>query len=206
MKSNTSNPTVTGGITDMPTTRVAAKQLGLTKYATGKPCHKGHTTYRYVASGLCAACAAERAKTRYDGGWRQDKTNRPQVNRKWNASAKAAESKARWKEKDPKRAWAVCATGGAKSRALLRGIQFELTSQYVLSITPDVCPVFGTPFVFTGNKVMVPESASIDRIDPSRGYVPGNVVVISVKANAIKNAYTSADIRRVADWLEGLGL
>lgn len=206
MRSNISNPTVAEGITEMPASRLEARQQGVKKYFTGQPCGKGHTSYRYVASGMCAMCTAERAKRRYDGGWRQAKTNRVEVNRKWNNSGKAAESKARWKAKDPKRAWAVYATGGAKVRAQLAGIPFTITSQYLLSITPDECPVFGTKFEFIGNKTMRPESASVDRLDPSRGYVPGNVVVISVKANAIKNAYTSSDIRRVADWLVGYGL
>lgn len=124
--------------------------------------------------------------------------------RRWNATEKAREHKDRWRAKDPKRAWAVYATGGAKARAALRGIPFTLTSEYVLSITPDSCPVFGTPFSFIGNKVVSANSASLDRIDPDKGYVQGNVAVISAKANAIKNAYDAADIRRVADWLEGV--
>lgn len=206
MTSDISGLTVTEGIIEMPATRITAKQVGSTKYRTGKPCHKGHVTYRYTASGLCAACAAERAKTRYEGGWRQDRTNRPAVNRKWNASEKAAESKARWKAKDPKRAWAVYATGGAKSRAMLNDIEFGITSDYVKSITPDACPVFGTPFVFTGNGKIGPRSATLDRLVPSKGYVEGNVVVISHKANMIKSASTSDDIRKVADWLSGYGL
>jgi hypothetical protein len=206
MKYNTSSPTVGKGIIDMPSTRLQAKMLGSTKYATGKPCRKGHTTYRYTTSGICASCAATRAKQRYAGGWRQDKTNRPQANRAWNASAKAAEAKQRWKDKDPKRAWAVSATGGAKSRAALAGISFDITSEYILSITPDVCPVFGTSFVFIGNRKVGAASATLDKLNPNLGYVEGNVAVISRKANMIKSAYGSTDIEKVAAWLAKMGL
>jgi ribosomal protein L9 len=48
-------------------------------------------------------------------------------------------------------------------------------------------------------------SASLDRLNPSLGYIEGNVVVISMKANAIKNAYGAQDIARVAEWLEEQG-
>jgi len=193
------------GITDMPTSRYEAKDNGNTKYYTGKPCHKGHTTYRYTASGLCAACASERAKQQWATGVRQDFKDRPAANKKWNDSEKGRAAKELWRQRDPKRAWAVYATGGAKVRARLKGVPFNLSSRYVFSITPDVCPVFGTPFVFIGNACMQDISASLDRLNPSLGYIEGNVVVISMKANAIKNAYGAQDIARVAEWLEEQG-
>lgn len=187
----------------MASTRLAAKQLGQSVYYTGKPCKREHTTYRYVGSGICAQCSAEaHSRVWAAGGNRPDRERRVAVNTKWNASEKAKTAKDRWRERDPKRAWAVYATGGAKSRAQLRGLPFDLTSAHVLSITPDTCPVFGTPFSFIGNKVVSANSASLDRIDPAKGYVQGNVAVISAKANAIKNAYDAVDIRKVADWLE----
>jgi len=47
-----------------------------------------------------------------------------------------------------------------------------------------------------------PDSPSVDRIRPELGYVPGNVAVISVKANFIKGNATAAEIRLVAEWLD----
>ena len=185
--------------------RHVANSAGHTKYYTGKPCHKGHVTYRYVNSGMCAGCQSERAKGAWAAGKRQVFKDRPGINKKWNDSEKAKAAKQAWKDRDPKRAWAVYATGTAKGRATLRGLPFNLTSSYVLSITPDRCPVFDTPFTFMGNSKLGPTSASIDRLDPALGYVEGNVVVVSVKANAIKNAYGANDIRRVADWLAEKG-
>ena len=193
------------GFIELPKTRLDAHKHGATKYFTGKPCHKGHVSYRYVASGLCAACASSKAKNAWASGERQNFKDRATVNKKWNASDKARVAKQRWKAKNPKRAWAVYATGGAKMRAALKGLEFDLTSDYVESITPDRCPVFNEPFFFVGNKIMQPFSASLDRIDPTKGYIKGNVAVISMKANSIKNAYGSAEIRLVADWLQKQG-
>lgn len=206
MKSGTSKATGGEGIIDMPTTRAAARALGAKKYFTGLPCPKGHVTHRYVAGGGCAGCCAARAKEKYDGGWRQDAGNRKQINAKWNASTKGAVAKRRWRDKDPKRAWAVYATGGAKARATQSGVPFDLDYRYVVGITPDVCPVFGTPFAFVDNGHVQMESATLDRMRPELGYVVGNVVVISMRANTIKSNATSREVTRVAEWMQEQGL
>lgn len=39
-------------------TRAEARDLGLAKYWTGKPCAKGHEALRLTASGACIACVA----------------------------------------------------------------------------------------------------------------------------------------------------
>lgn len=195
---NTSGP-VKQHITDMPTSRSAAIAEKSTKYFTGKPCRKGHTTYRYTASAICAECAHVRFKK--VGVKAPSPEARAKTNAKWNASNKGKTAKQRWKEKDPKRAWATSAVGGAKERAARAGIPYDLDKNFIKSITPDVCPVFGTPFVFIGGKTTKPESPTIDRLYPERGYVKDNVIVISMKANAIKSSATASEIQRVADWL-----
>ena len=185
--------------TEMCTTRAAAKKAGQTKYFTGRPCHKGHVTHRYTASGTCALCAHARFKE--FGQKPQDPAQRSQALKKWNSGEKARIAKQRWKEKSPKRAWAVYAVGGAKDRARRLGLPFDLDKDYVAAIIPDACPVFGTPFLFIGGKRTRPDSPTIDRVQPSKGYVKGNVAVISMRANAIKSNASADEIQRVADWL-----
>jgi hypothetical protein len=55
--------------------------------------------------------------------------------------------------------------------------------------------VFCVPF---GGRVGPP---SLDRVDSSRGYVPGNVQWISELANRIKSDATSAEVAAVAAFL-----
>jgi hypothetical protein len=43
--------------------------------------------------------------------------------------------------------------------------------------------------------------ATLDKIDPAKGYIEGNVMFISNLANRIKDKANSTQIRRVADWL-----
>ena len=44
----------------------------------------------------------------------------------------------------------------------------------------------------------------IDRIDPKKGYVKGNIIVVSMRANRIKTDATVDEIRKVADFYEKL--
>ena len=66
---------------------------------------------------------------------------------------------------------------------------------------PDFCPALGIP-LFYGNGKMTDNSPSIDRINPSLGYVAGNIEVISVKANRIKNNASLEELEKIFKWLK----
>ena len=42
-----------------------AKQQGLARYFTGKPCRNGHIAERYVAQSACVVCARDKARDQY---------------------------------------------------------------------------------------------------------------------------------------------
>jgi hypothetical protein len=126
--------------------------------------------------------------------------------RRWNASAAGKAARREWMRTHPKLTWAINAANRAKQRSKEKNLPCDVTSKYLLALISTHCPVFGTEFVFRGLGVTCPESPSLDRLDSSKGYVKGNVVVISSKANAIKNAYGSKDIAAVAEWLASYGL
>lgn len=71
---------------------------------------------------------------------------------------------------------------------------------YVESIAPTHCPVFGKRFE-DGGKGFHPWSPSIDKCDPRKGYVRGNIQVISVFANAMKRNATPKELRQFAEWV-----
>jgi hypothetical protein len=67
---------------------------------------------------------------------------------------------------------------------------------------PAVCPVLGIPLV-RGKGEIGSASPSLDRLIPSVGYVPGNVVVMSARANRLKcDCTNAAELRAVADWID----
>ena len=88
---------------------------------------------------------------------------------------------------------------GAKRRAKAYGVPFDLVLEDI--VVPKLCPVLGIPIGIGGGKTHA-GSPSLDRIIPELGYVPGNVAVISHRANKIKNDATAAELRAVAEWVE----
>lgn len=89
----------------------------------------------------------------------------------------------------------------AQSRAKKKGIPFTITVDDI--VVPTVCPVLGVPLVRgTGKPPPSPNAPSLDRIVASKGYVPGNVIVISFRANRIKTDASLDELKRVAAWLE----
>ena len=84
----------------------------------------------------------------------------------------------------------------ARTRARALGVPCTITKDDV--IIPEVCPVFGTKLVVGGERKTSP---SLDRIDNTRGYVPGNVQVISHLANVMKNSATAEELVVFARWV-----
>lgn len=87
----------------------------------------------------------------------------------------------------------------AKARAAQKGLAFSLTVED-LEI-PEVCPVLGIPLRM-GEGQRADHSPSIDRVDSSRGYEPGNVRVISWRANRLKNDATLDELRAIVAYME----
>jgi hypothetical protein len=68
-----------------------------------------------------------------------------------------------------------------------------------------VCPVLGIAINANhGRQGYFPDSPSLDRIVPSRGYTKGNVRVISQRANQLKSDATLAELRLVLADMEKL--
>lgn len=64
-----------------------------------------------------------------------------------------------------------------------------------------VCPIFGVEIDWFAEKAN-PFSPSYDRVDPKLGYVKGNVIIISLRANVIKNNGTAEEHRLIADYMD----
>lgn len=80
-----------------------------------------------------------------------------------------------------------------------RGEDFSIELEDI--VVPDKCPILGIPLEYHRG-VKQDNSYSLDRIDSSKGYVKGNVWVISLRANRIKNDSTPQELRLIADKVE----
>lgn len=83
----------------------------------------------------------------------------------------------------------------SKSRAKRKGFEHNITIEDI--IIPKNCPLLGIP-LFAGKESVCPNSPTLDRIDSSKGYVKGNVWVISYKANTIKSNATLEELEAIA--------
>lgn len=81
----------------------------------------------------------------------------------------------------------------ARARAKRRGIPFTLTPEDIK--IPERCPLLGIPLLRSPATYATRDAApSLDRIDSTKGYAPGNVWVISFRANAIKRNATLEEL------------
>ena len=98
------------------------------------------------------------------------------------------------------------ARNSAKQRAKQGNLSFELETEYLKSIFPNdgLCPVFKIPLEWGGDSNERDNSPSLDRIVPELGYVEGNVVWISNRANILKRDATWEELQQVAEWLKSV--
>ena len=91
----------------------------------------------------------------------------------------------------------------AEKRAKQNGLPFTLTREDFLPL-PETCPVYGTPLVY-GSAIRTNASATLDKIIPEKGYVKGNVKIVSWRANTLKNAATLNDLKALVRYVEIYG-
>lgn len=72
----------------------------------------------------------------------------------------------------------------AKDRANKKGLEFNLTEEDI--VIPMLCPYLKLPLSFSLGNGYQDTNISLDRIDSSKGYIKGNVEIISVLANKMK--------------------
>ena len=107
---------------------------------------------------------------------------------------------ARFRKRRPQRTAAYDMRKAAKRRAKKKDIEFELCTNFIEAICPTHCPVLGLELNYAGGK-MHESTATLDRILPEHGYIPGNVAVISARANRIKNDGTAEEHRKIAEYI-----
>jgi hypothetical protein len=88
----------------------------------------------------------------------------------------------------------------AKSRAKQNNIPFNLELTDI--VIPETCPLLGIPIEIQPKKGYHPNSPSLDKIIPEKGYIKGNVWVISNRANTLKNDATLQELELLVENLK----
>lgn len=91
-----------------------------------------------------------------------------------------------------------------KTRAKQRNVFFALKIEDI--VIPKICPALGTPIEPIVGKGRIDfgknwNSPTIDRVDPTQGYVPSNIRVISYRANFLKNEATADELVAIAQYI-----
>lgn len=87
----------------------------------------------------------------------------------------------------------------AKASAKEHCVEFNLDPDDIK--IPPICPILSIPLLKSLTGHSCANSPSVDRIIPSRGYVKGNVQIISHRANTIKSDATIEEIEIVAAYM-----
>ena len=126
--------------------------------------------------------------------------------RKWQKKNpdKVRETNNRWRErcKTDMKTWARHTLSSVRSHCKKDGIKYAITWEHIFQAIPTdkLCPALGVPLVFSG---LTPNSATVDKIIPNKGYIPNNIGVLSCRANVMKHNATHPDeLRKIADYME----
>jgi hypothetical protein len=92
----------------------------------------------------------------------------------------------------------------AKHRAKLAGIPFNLVEDDIQM--PLYCPILGVKLIYgaAGKLNWANNTASLDRINNNKGYVKGNVHIVSSKFNTLKSNLSVDEIIRMAEYFSWL--
>jgi hypothetical protein len=156
--------------------RKKAMDLGLPTYFTGRPCKRGHLSERRVSTWVCIQCAKEIHHI----------TDRDNYRDPANTFFRQFHSR----------------------RQMATKLKIPFTISFDDLEKPEFCPVLGVKLNYgcstgkDGKQTRDPNKASIDKVIPELGYVPGNVFVISWKANKLKSDMTIDQLEKILDYMK----
>lgn len=88
----------------------------------------------------------------------------------------------------------------AKSRAKNQNVPFDIELSDI--IIPEYCPILDIKIErkeYGKGGSFQPNSPSLDKIIPSKGYIKGNIMIISMKANAMKYNATINELLKFSE-------
>ena len=88
-----------------------------------------------------------------------------------------------------------------KTRAKRKGWDFDIDEDYLRSLDREICPYLEIPIYWgkgQGGKAAGDNSKSIDRINSQRGYVKGNLIICSMRANRNLSNATAEEMEIIA--------
>ena len=154
--------------------RDLAVLAGESTYHTGKSCRRGHVADRFVSTHMCVECSRNELYSIDRDRYR------------------SLENTLSWQFRS------------RKQQAQKRGIPFTIQLSDIEQ--PEFCPILGIKLNYGwGGKnghLRDPCKATIDKVIPELGYVPGNVFIISWRANKLKSDMTYDELEKIMNYIK----
>jgi len=122
------------------------------------------------------------------------KKYRREYNRKWmrenrqkNGDA-VREADRAWREANPVKRLLMATRQSAK----VKGLEHNITEEDIVCV--PICPLLGIKIDYSAGTGKTLQKPSVDRIDPTKGYIKGNVEVMSGQANLMKNKSSKEEL------------
>ena len=165
---------------NLPKSKEEAILCGSKFYFSGIPCSRNHICNRRTRTDKCELCAKEINQ-------KSALKNKDKIQQRHISDKKA----------NPKK----YLLAGALSRSAKYGYPCSISLDDI--VIPEICPILNIKLEINSGKYK-DNSPSLDKIIPHLGYIPGNIMVISMRANMIKNNASVDELGRVYNYLLNL--
>jgi len=149
----------------------------------------------------CKLCVNTQMKKCYNTKYAKNATNGQRVQKKWmkeNREDQLVYYK-EYRETNREtyiRSRLIC---GARERSRRKKLEFNLDYEWLDNhLKSNKCPITHMEFNYEPNS---PQMPSVDRIDPSKGYIKDNCRIVCIIYNFAKNMWTDKDVMILAESL-----
>ena len=136
---------------------------------------------------FCRICNKEKTLEEYPDKWSQNKTGYRIIGKR-NECRDCSNNR---RKQSYERDWRKGILMNVKQRVRLLKIPFNLTLEDI--IIPEYCPILNVKLQ-RGTKKDYRYSPTVDRLDNNKGYIKGNIRIISKQAKKMKNNPTKEEL------------
>ena len=184
--------------------RIQAISVGARTYQ-GSTCKKCGGVEKYTSNYGCVGCSRSKDKSEYNkvywarlketgGHTKYSDTQRRARKAYYDTNKTSLASRLHEQKEELGEFYVTAALNHIRCKSRRHNIPFTISADDI--VIPTHCPILGIELQHNVGGAR-DNSPSIDRIRPELGYVPGNVVVISSRANRIKNNATIDEMYKI---------
>ena len=150
------------------------------------------------------------SKLGYIKNWQVNNPEKVKANQlRWRLSnpEKVCKTRYNWRKTNPIRAQVSALVEAAKRRSREQKVPFDVDLMSRAAIETRMlalpfCECCRVDLAIGSNKKAKANSPSIDKINPSLGYVDGNVAILCFRCNTIKQNATADELLCIGSWLK----